>query len=109
MPKRVIDESDSDFDVEPSPSPAAGTKKKKKRLPSSLAPKPDDGAMGGAGSPTSPSRKKKDPPMEYGVDLTAADQAPELTDKYSAMKNDELKAWLKVRLERCRRGVVYMT
>lgn len=97
--KKVVDEdpdSDEDFAPSPSPSPsAADVKKKKKKSSSNGAKKPkvDDGESGDA-EPNGP--KNKELTAEYGVDLSAVDQSHELTQKYSAMKTDELSAWLKV-------------
>jgi hypothetical protein len=96
-------ESGSEFAPSPSSSPVPKAKAKAK-APRQGAKKKGtgdaDGGDGGvgAGEPAKKKSKKKEPPQEYGVDIAAVCQSTELAEKYNAMKNDDLKGFLKVRV-----------
>ena len=86
----IDDDSDEDFAPSPSPSAADGAKKRKQPPMKKTKAKHDDV------SPSAGKKPKKEADAEYGIDLTEVNQDVDLTQKYGAMKNDELKEWLKV-------------
>ena len=90
--KRKGDVSDSDDDFAPSPetSPAVSAKPAKKK-PKAKAKADADGGEG----PDKKEKKAKPNVLDYGVDLTSFDQAPDLTAKYAKMSTAELGQWLK--------------
>jgi hypothetical protein len=89
--KRKAEVSDSDDDFAPSAdaSPVAKAKPTKKKAKSAKSTDDADGAK----DPKEKKEKVKE--LDYGVDLTLADQSPELTAKYDAMSVTELGQWLK--------------
>ena len=97
------DDSDEDFAPSPrSPSSSSDGPPVEPESPAVTKPKKDGKKRKGdqQKAPDSGKKKPKEAALEYGVDITEVDQSPELTNKYEKMKNEDLKAVLRVRLPR---------